>query len=192
MSRGLNGLIKNEIACDQQTQLLAKMETNLELPAVLSDRKRSTASIVTYQDFSLSAAAVWNVLMFYEEITETPPWLLSWFLPVPLSTSGRKSEVGNILYCRYNDGYLCKLITNIVDERSYAFDITEQHLSLRGIILLGGDYTFSQLSAGRTRVALTTRYSSRYQPRWLCRWLEGIVCHSFHRHILNAMRNKLA
>jgi hypothetical protein len=186
----LNGLIRNEKAGDQQKQ--AKMEADLELAAVLSASNRSIASIVTYQDFLLPAAAVWSALMLYEEITERPPWLLRWLLPVPLSTCGRKFEVGNTLYCRYSGGYLCKLITNIVDERSYAFHVTEQHLSLRGIILLGGDYAISQLSTSRTRVALTTRYSSRNQPRWLCRWFEGIVCHSFHRHILKAMRNKLA
>lgn len=134
---------------------------------------------------------VWDALMFFEDATKRPPLLLRWCLPTPLSTHGSKFEVGNTVHCRYTGGYLCKRITNIVDSCTYAFEVTEQRLALGGITLLSGDYTFSKLAAGRTRVALTTRYTSPNQPRWLCRWIERIVCHSFHRHILSAMQDKL-
>src|SRR5450755_1932638 len=93
-------------------------------------KSEATACVVTYRDFPISADAVWNVLMFYEDITIRPPFLLSWFLPMPLSNRGCKAIIGNIVHCRYTGGYLRKRITNIIPHRTYAFDVTEQHLAL--------------------------------------------------------------
>ena len=130
--------------------------------------------------------------MFYEEIAECPPFFLRCVLPVPIGTEGRKSEVGGEVKCRYAGGHLLKRVTQVIHERNFAFEIVEQNLALGGgIKVLGGDYTLRELSEGRTRVALTTRYASPNRPRWLCGRLEALVCHSFHRHMLTVLRNKL-
>lgn len=163
-----------------------------ELTLTQPDTGQKSVAVVTCQNFSAPPESVWDALMFYEEIAERPSFLLRLLLPVPLGTEGRKSEVGGEVTCRYRDGYLLKRVTQITPGRHYAFEVVEQDLALgRGIKLLGGDYTLRELSKGRTRVALTTRYASPHQPRWLCKWIEAMICHLFHRHILRALRSNL-
>jgi hypothetical protein len=155
-------------------------------------RQDHTASVTTCQDFFAAADAVWDALMFYEEIAAGRPFLLRRFLPTPIGTQGCKSEVGSDVKCRYVGGHLVKRVTRIVRGHNYAFEIVEQNLALGGIKLLGGDYTLRVPSKDRTRVALTTHYASPHCPRWLFGRLEAPVCHSFHRYILSAMQSKIA
>jgi hypothetical protein len=150
-----------------------------------------SASITTCQDFFAGASAVWDALMFYEEISEDRPFILRRFLPAPIGTQGCKFEVGSDVKCQYVGGHLVKRVTHIIRERSYAFEIVEQNLALGQIRLLGGDYTLHILSEDCTRVALATRYASPNCPRWLFARLEAAVCHSFHHYILSAMRSNL-
>jgi hypothetical protein len=151
-----------------------------------------TASVTTCQDFLAAADAVWDALMFYEEIAEERPFLLRRFLPTPIGTQGCKSEVGSDVKCRYVGGHLVKRVTRIVPTHNYAFEIVEQDLALGGTRLLGGDYSLRVLSEDCTRVALTTHYASPHCPRWLFGRLEAAVCHSFHRYILSAMRSNIS
>jgi hypothetical protein len=162
-------------------------ETEIE-----SSRAREhSASVTTCQDFFVPADAVWDALMFYEEVPEQRPFLLRRFLPTPIGTEGCKSEIGAEVKCRYVGGHLLKRVTHIVQGYNYAFEIIEQDLALGGITVLGGDYTLRKLSEDRTRVALVTRYASPNYPRWLFGRVEAAVCHSFHHHILTAMRSNL-
>jgi hypothetical protein len=150
------------------------------------------ASVTTCRDFFVAADAVWDALMFYEEITEERPFLLRRFLPTPIGTQGCKSELGSDVKCRYVGGHLLKRVTRIVRGHNYAFEVVEQNLALGGIKLLGGDYTLRMPSKDRTRVALTTHYASPHRPRWLFGPLEAPVCHSFHRYILSAMQSNIS
>jgi hypothetical protein len=149
------------------------------------------ASVTTCQDFFAAADAVWDALMFYEEIAEDPPFVLRHFLPTPIGTQGCKSEVGSDVKCRYVGGHLLKRVTRIVRGQNYAFEVVEQNLALGRIRLLGGDYTLHILSKDCTRVALATHYASLNRPRWVFGRLEAAVCHSFHHYILSAMRSNL-
>jgi hypothetical protein len=156
-----------------------------------SPARQHSASVTTWQDFFAPRDAVWEALMFYEEITEERPFFLRRFLPTPIGTEGLKSKVGGKVKCRYVDGHLLKRVTHVVRGHNYAFEIIEQNLALGGIRVLGGDYTLRKLSADRTRVALATRYASPNYPRWLFGRVEAVICHSFHRYILSAMRSNL-
>ena len=129
--------------------------------------------------------------MFYEEIAEDRPFLLRRFLPTPIGSQGCKSTIGAEVKCQYVGGHLVKRVTHIIPEHSYAFEIVQQNLALRGIRLLGGDYTLRVQSEDCTRVALATHYASLNCPRWVFGHLEAAVCHSFHRYILSAMRSNL-
>ena len=149
------------------------------------------ASVTTCQDFFAAADAVWDALIFYEEIAEDRPFVLRHFLPSPIGTDGCKSEVGSDVKCRYVGGHLLKRVTRIVRGQNYAFEVVEQNLALSRIRLLGGDYTLHILSEDCTRVALATHYASPNCPRWLFARLEAAVCHSFHHYILSAMRSNL-
>jgi hypothetical protein len=152
----------------------------------------NAASVTTCHDFFAAADAVWDALMFYEEIAEDRPFLLRRFLPTPIGTRGCKSQIGSDVKCRYVGGHLLKRVTHIVQGRNYTFEIVEQNLALGGIRLLGGDYTLRMLSKDCTRVALATHYASPHCPRWLFGRLEAAVCHSFHRYILSAMQSNIS
>jgi hypothetical protein len=150
-------------------------------------------SVVTAMKLAFTVEAVWERLMFYEQIEKRPPWLLRRLLPVPLRTVGHPSEVGAEIKCLYRNGYLTKRVTGIIRRGTYKFEVIEQNLALGGgIKLVGGSYTLSELADGRTKVSLKTRYVSGYHPRWLCGWMEARICHMFHGHILRAMRDSAA
>jgi hypothetical protein len=164
-------------------------------PAVKLDfpgaQERSN-SVTTCQDFFAPADAVWEALMFYEEITEGRPFLLRRFLPTPIGTEGSKSAVGAEVKCRYVGGHLVKRVTRIVRGHNYAFEIVEQNLALGGIRLLGGEYTLRIVSDNCTRVVLATHYASPNRPRWVFGRVESAICHAFHRYILSAMRSNIS
>jgi hypothetical protein len=157
-----------------------------------SSRAREySASVTTCQDFFAAADAVWDALMFYEEIAEDRPFLLRFLLPTPIGSQGCKSTIGEEVKCQYVGGHLVKRVTHIIREHSYGFEIVQQNVALRGIRLLGGHYNLRVQSQDCTRVALATHYASLNCPRWVFGRLEAAVCHSFHRYILSAIRSNL-
>jgi hypothetical protein len=150
-----------------------------------------SASVMTCQDFPAAPGAVWKALMFYEEIAGDRPFLLRRFLPTPIGSQGCKSTIGGEVTCEYVGGHLVKRVTHIIRERSYTFEIVQQDLALRGIKLVGGDYTLRVQSEDCTRVALATHYTSLNRPRWVFARLEAAVCHSFHHYIFSAICSNL-
>ena len=148
-----------------------------------------STAVATSMVFRAPADQVWEGLMFYEQIDRRPPLHLRLLLPVPIETLGRKSQIGDEARCLYEGGYLIKRVTDIAPARRYAFEIAEQALVVgRGMELSGGEYVIRELAPDRAEVEITTRYRSPRRPRWLWRPIEQLVCHSFHRHILRAMR----
>jgi hypothetical protein len=145
--------------------------------------------VATQMTFIASPDEVWRRLMFYEQIEPRPPIHLRLLLPEPIRALGRKSTVGDVAQCLYHGGHLIKRVTQIDPGRRYAFEVDEQALDIRGgVKLSGGEYRLEELERDRTQVTLTTRYLSPRRPRWFWTPIEAAVCHSFHRHILRAMR----
>lgn len=151
------------------------------------------SSVVTRMNFAASPAQVWEGLLFYEEIDERPPLYLRLLLPVPIRIEGRKSEVGDQPKCLYEGGHILKRITRIEPGRLYEFEVAEQEISVGGgMRLSGGSFALRELEGGATEIALDTRYVSAKRPRWFWAPLERAVFRRFHRHILHAMRRKIA
>ncbi len=152
----------------------------------------AVASIVTRMKFAASPERVWEGLMFYEQIAERPPLHLRVLLPRPIRTEGRKSEVGDEVRCLYESGFLLKRVTRIDRGRHYGFEVGEQNLSVGGgMRVSGGAYTLRELPDGSSEMALETRYVSPRRPRWLWQSIEAAICHTFHRHILTAIRRNV-
>lgn len=129
--------------------------------------------------------------MFYEQIDQRPPLHLRLLLPTPIETAGRKTEIGDEARCLYRGGYLIKRVTQVEPRCRYVFEVAEQALVVGGgVQLSGGEYVIREHRRG-AEVQIVTRYTSPRWPRWLWRPVERAVCHSFHRHILRAMRRKL-
>lgn len=151
------------------------------------------ASVVTRMTFSGRREAIWRGLLFYEQIRRRPPLLLRLLLPLPVRTDGSRSGVGEDVVCHYRGGRLLKRLTRIEPGHCYEFDVIEQTFKIGGgLTLLGGGYRLVDLSEDRTEVTLVTRYTSPHRPRWLCERIEAGVCHTFHRHILEGIRDNVS
>ena len=148
-------------------------------------------TVTTRRVFTASPAQIWDVLLFYEQIEQRPPWLLRILLPTPERTEGAKSAVGDEARCIYDSGHLVKRVTAIDPGRRYEFEITEQCLAVRGLALHGGHYALRERPDGGTVVETATRYRSPRRPRWLWQPIEAFVCHRFHHHLLGAMQRRL-
>src|SRR5512133_589493 len=62
-------------------------------PRSVANSNQFLNSVVTGTRFPGSIEAVWEKLMFYEQIERRPPWLLRLLLPIPVRTEGRAIEI---------------------------------------------------------------------------------------------------
>jgi hypothetical protein len=142
---------------------------------------------------SATPTRVWDALLFYEQIRRRPPLLLRLLLPTPRRVEGGRATAGEESRCVYDRGFLIKRTTRVHSPSFYSFIVVRQRLEIPGgIRLSGGSYTLLPLEDGSTRIEVETRYLGFQRPRWLWRQIESAVCHAFHRHILRAIRDRVA
>jgi hypothetical protein len=158
----------------------------------LFQRNGRTEAVTTTVRFDAAPAAVWDGLLFYEEVPRRPLWLLRLFLPRPIRTLGKQTEVGATIECVYEDGHMLKRITAAQPARLVRFDVIDQDLGIEHCVSMdGGSYEIRPCGFG-SEVALTTLYRGHLRPRWLWRPLERSLAHRVHRHILDGMRATVA
>lgn len=144
-------------------------------------------AVTTTARFDVGPAALWQAMMFYEEVPHAPPLLLRWFLPCPVRTQGTGKHEGALVECTYSRGGLTKRITVLERPRLVRFEVLDQRLGIeRCLTTVEGSYEFRPCGNG-TEVALTTRYRGHLRPRALWRPLERLLAHQLHRHILGGM-----
>lgn len=154
----------------------------------LFPRNEIGEEVTTSIRFAAPAEAVWQAMLFYEEVPRRPMRLLRFFLPVPVRTKGEKTRVGAIIECTYEGGHLEKRITEVERPRLVRFEVLIQRLGIEACISMdGGSYVFRDV-AGGSELALMTAYRGHLRPRWLWRPLERYLAHRLHRHILDGMR----
>ncbi|MGB0035840.1 MAG: SRPBCC family protein [Candidatus Acidiferrales bacterium] len=155
--------------------------------------RNTVAEIVaTSVHFDASPETVWQRILFYEEVSGRPPFLLRVLLPHPVRTEGDKTRAGATVQCRYTRGYLVKRITVVEPPHRVEFEVVEQRLGIESCITaLGGSYEIRPRGDG-TEVVLTTNYRGHLRPRHLWRPLERFLARQFHRHILGGMSAKVA
>jgi len=146
--------------------------------------------VTTTAMFDERPDAVWQRMMFYEEVPQRPSLLLRLLLPTPVRTEGGNKEVGTVVACTYSRGGLTKRITVLDRPRLVRFEVLEQNLGIeRCMTTVEGSYEFRAEGTG-TRVTLTTQYRGHLRPRRLWRPLERLLAHRLHRHILDGMGAK--
>jgi Polyketide cyclase / dehydrase and lipid transport len=144
-------------------------------------------AVTTSVRFEAPPEAVWQRVMFYEEVPQRPPLLLRTFLPSPVRTQGAGKRVGATVECTYSRGRLLKRITVLDRPRLVCFEVTEQRLGVeRCVTTVAGSYEFRADGLG-CELALTTKYRGHLRPRWLWRPFERLLAHQLHRHILGGM-----
>jgi hypothetical protein len=183
----------------------AEMQAAKPMPATLRPRKRAatrpyrvlswlfsgqaaTEAIETRAHVDAGPEAVWNRIMFYEEVPGRPPFLLRALLPRPVRTEGSKTDAGAIIQCSYRQGELVKRITFVSPPHLVQFEVIEQRLGIEGCAMtLGGSYQIRRCGDG-TDVVLTTNYRAYLRPRHLWRPLEALLVGQLHNHILGGVR----
>ena len=180
-----------------EIQMAEPMRTTLRLrkPAtgryrlvtLLFARKAVSEAIATRVHFEASPQAVWNHLMFYEEVPGRPPLLLRTLLPHPIRTEGDKSRVGATVRCAYRGSDLVKRITAVEPPHLLQFEVVEQSLGIEDCILtLSGSYQI-YACGDATDVVLVTNYQAYLRPRCLWRPLEALLVNQLHSHILRGI-----
>jgi hypothetical protein len=154
----------------------------------LFPRNETVDSVETVVCFKASPEAVWQGMLFYEEVPRRPTPLLRMFLPLPLRTAGDKTSVGAIIQCTYESGYLEKRITAAEPARRVCFDVVVQELGIEDCISMGAGSYDIRKDTGGSEVVLTTRYRGHLRPRWMWRPFERFLAHRLHHHILDGMR----
>lgn len=170
---------------------VSKARTTHPLPALLGRifaRDPVAEEVSTHVHFPSHPEAIWNEIIFYEEVPGHAPLPLRWFMPAPVRTVGAKCSIGAMVRCIYQSGHLVKRITVLDSPSLLRFEVVEQHLGIEGCaIAKGGSYEIYH-SGDESDIVLTTRYCAFLHPRWLWRPLEKLVAHQLHMHVLNGMR----
>lgn len=155
--------------------------------SLLFAHKAVSETIPTRVHLNASPEAVWNHIMFYEEVPGRPPFLLRALLPCPYGTEGDKTRIGATVRCVYKGGDLVKRIDTVEPLHLLQFEIMEQRLGIEScIVTRGGSYQI--YSCGNaTDVVLVTNYHAYLHPRWVWRPLEALLVRQLHRHILRGV-----
>jgi hypothetical protein len=162
--------------------LCTLIEKLTESPAPL--RTVSTSAV-----FSRPAANCYDSILFYEEVTHDPPWILRVGLARPIRTVGDARHPGQTKVCIYNKGRLVKRITEARPPELLAFDVIEQKIGYeRDIRLVSGAFTLTSIDATHTRVTLTSTYQPLLGPRWAWTSGEDYAFHTLHGYVLEGMR----
>jgi hypothetical protein len=154
----------------------------------LFPRNTRVDTVETRAHFDVPPEAVWQRMLFYEEVPGRPTALLRAFLPAPIRTEGEKTRVGAIVKCQYDGGYLEKRITGVEPAKFVRFEVLVQRLGVEDCISMNdGAYDYRADGDG-CELVLTTRYRGHLRPRWLFRPFEAFLAHRMHDYILNGMK----
>jgi len=150
-------------------------------------RKGVSEAVATRVHFDASPEAVWNRIMFYEEVPGRAPFLLRALLPRPIRAEGDKTRIGTKVRCVYNGGDLVKRITRVDAPHLLEFEVVDQRLRIEDCIRTSGG-SYQIYSCGdATDVLLITNYEAYLRPRSLWRLLETLLVSQLHRHILRGV-----
>jgi hypothetical protein len=151
-------------------------------------RVPAVESVVTSRRLDADPASCFASLLFYEDVTHEPPWILRVGLARPLHATGSIGSVGDVRTCVYNKGRLVKRVTDVQVGRLLAFEVIEQSIGYeRDVRLRGGSFAFEPAEGGGTLVTLTTTYEALLVPRWCWRPFERLAAHTMHGYVLEGI-----
>ncbi len=141
-------------------------------------------TVVTRVEIAAAPDRVWDSLMYYEEVTHPPPWILHVGLARPTATEGWSRRVGETKKCLYNKGWITKRVTGVEANRKLTFDVIEQHIGYeRDVRLTGGAFELEPMASGGTRLVMRTHYQPLLGPRFGWTWAEHLAVGILHEYV---------
>ena len=164
-----------------------------------------TFAVRTAIDIQAAPEIVWQTVIAFPEITDTPAWFFRSGIAAPLRARISGSGVGAIRYCEFTTGTFVEPITVWDENRRLAFDVTDQpdpmfeltpyrHIHpphLDGVFRsTRGEFRLEPLPGGATRLIGTTWYVLEMHPQsyWTL-WSDALV-HQIHLRVLNHIRSR--
>jgi uncharacterized membrane protein YhaH (DUF805 family) len=158
---------------------------------------------MTAIDIDAPPERVWQHVVQFSDITETPEWYFQFGIASPLRARIDGRGVGAIRHCEFTTGEFVEPVTTWDEPRRLAFDVTEQpepmaelspyrhihppHLdgSFRS---LRGEFLLVPLSDGRTRLEGRTWYQVKIYPLayWTI-WTDAVL-HRIHGRVLRHIK----
>ena len=145
-------------------------------------------TVSTEARFTATPDEIWKQLMFYEDVPDTPAFLIRALLPYPVRAEGDKTSPGATVRCVYRTGDIIKRITAVGRPHLLEFEVIRQCLGIEScLVTRGGSYRISA-NGSASSVVLSTEYEAYLRPRFFWRPLETRLIGQLHMHILSGIR----
>jgi hypothetical protein len=127
-----------------------------------------------------------------DRVTAHKGFLMRIGLPVPISCSIDKEQVGGIRRCNFESGYIEELITEWDPPRSMKLQITAWDVPGRPWLdFKDASYEIHQEN-GHTLMTRTTTIVSRLLPEWYWRRFEGLGVRTEHEYLFEAVKKQVS
>ena len=134
---------------------------------------------------------VWNAIKTMDRVNGHKGFLMKIGLPVPVSCSIDREEVGGKRKCYFESGYIEELITEWDPPRSMKLEITAWDVPGRPWLdFKDASYRF-QYENGETTMTRTTTIVSRLMPAWYWQLLEELGVQTEHEYLFEAVKKRV-
>lgn len=206
----MGGLFGREIARQNRRNLAPAALAVLAIPslAVLESRwpaPQPVHEVVSSVDVAAPPEVVWRHVVSFDELPPPHETLFRLGVAYPQRATIRGHGVGALRRCEFSTGAFVEPITVWDAPRRLTFDVTEQPDPMRelspwrhvvaphltdGFRAIRGEFRLAALPDGRTRLAGSTWYVLRIQPRsYWSLWADGFVG-TIHLRVLEHIRRE--
>ncbi|MGI8919859.1 MAG: hypothetical protein ACR2H6_14805 [Pyrinomonadaceae bacterium] len=134
---------------------------------------------------------VWNSIKTMERVNGHKGFLMRIGLPVPVSCSIDKEEVGGIRTCYFESGFIEERITEWSPPRVMKLEVTNWDVPGRPWLdFKDASYEFREEN-GNTVMTRTTTIASRLMPAWYWKRFEKIGVETEHEYLFEAVSNQV-
>lgn len=175
------------------------------------DSRRELHRVDTTVVINAPTTEVWNVVVAFPEITETPAWFFRAGISAPIRARIEGTGVGACRYCEFTTGPFVEPITvwdqptTTDPQGKLAFDVRSQPLPMEewtpfsglhpphlddGFVSRRGQFLLEPLPGNRTRLTGTTWYDIDVRPRMYWQIWATPTIHAIHQRVLNHIKRQ--
>ncbi|MCI0697440.1 DUF805 domain-containing protein [candidate division KSB1 bacterium] len=203
----LGGVIGRTIALRQPATVKGMTLGVLLLPAsAIFDKLNQadfTYEVVSTIEIQASAGKVWQQLIAFNEIENSPDWHFRLGIAYPVHASISGAGVGAVRSCDFSTGSFVEPITIWDETRRLAFDVVAQPPPLQewspyqrvyaphldGFSrAVRGEFRLTQLASEKTRLEGSTWYRLDIYPHFYWRIFTDKIIHSIHNRVLQQVK----